>query len=196
MKRIPVSRRAGREKGVTLVVALIMLVLVTLLVVTSMNLGKGSLQAVGNMQHRSETLGAAQETFEEVISSKRFFESPTAVFPDPCGGNSNTRCVDVNADGTQDVVVALTPPPNCVKAQSIKTAELDLSISEDAGCSVGTVQNFGVGMPGTSSGDSLCSDSLWDIRAEAVDAVTETRVVLTQGVGVRVSNDNIATSCP
>jgi Tfp pilus assembly protein PilX len=196
MKKMPTSPRREQEKGITLVVALIMLVLVTLLVVTSLNLGKGSLQAVGNMQHQNQTLSAAQESLEEVISSKRFFETPTSVFPNPCDGKPNTRCVDINADNIPDVSVTLTPAPSCVQAQAIKNTNLDLANSEDVGCSVGTVQNFGVGMPGTSSGDSLCAESLWNIRAEAVDKVSETKVVATQGVSVRVSNDNVATSCP
>lgn len=196
MKKISTPASLHREKGITLIIALIMLVLITLLVVTSLNLGKGSLQAVGNMQHRNEATNAARETLEEAISNTRFFDTPTAVFPTPCGGVPNTRCVDVNADSTPDVKVVLTPPPTCLTAQPIKTDALDLSNAEDAGCSLGTQQNFGVGMPGASSGDSLCSDSLWEIRAEATDTVTETKVVATQGVSVRVSNDNIATSCP
>ncbi|WP_019142916.1 hypothetical protein [Noviherbaspirillum massiliense] len=186
----------SRQKGITLLIALIMLVLLTLLVVTSLNLGKGSLQATGNMQHRNDTINAAQEVLERTISTTRFVETPTAVFLNPCDGVPNRRCVDINGDGKNDVKVTLTPAPTCLKAQTIKTTSLDLSNPEDAGCSLGTPQNFGIGMPGTSSGDSLCSNSLWELRAEAVDDVTETKVVATQGVSVRVSNDSIAASCP
>lgn len=197
MRTIPNNPRRNHQKGVTLVIALIMLVLITLLVVTSVNLGKGSLQAAGNMQHRNETINAAQEVIERVISTTRFVDSPTSVFLTPCDpNNANTKCVDVNSDGTNDVKVTLTPAPTCLLAQPIKTVSLDLSNKEDAGCSLGQMQNFGIGMPGTSSGDSLCSDSLWEIRAEAEDMVTETKVVAAQGVSVRVSNDSIASSCP
>lgn len=154
------------------------------------------MQAAGNMQHRNEATNAAREVIEGVMSNTRFFETPNSIFLSPCGNDPNTKCVDTNADNTPDVTVAVTPPPACLKAQAIKTAALDLSRAEDAGCSVGTQQNFGVGMPGSSSGDSLCAESMWEIRAEATDAVTETKVVAAQGVGVRISNDSSATFCP
>jgi Tfp pilus assembly protein PilX len=186
--------RWEKQKGMTLLVALIMLVLLTLIVIASLNFGKGTLQAVGNMQHRNEVLGAAEEAFEEIISSRRFFEMPDDVFPTPCNGQLNTMCVDVNADGYSDVTVEVKPTPSCVRAQAIKSGSLDLSNKEDIGCIVGTQQNFGLGM--LASGDSLCANSLWDVSAEATDATSEAKVVMTQGLAVRISSDNMLIDCP
>lgn len=190
------KRPIRSQQGMTLVVALIMLVLITLLVITSANLGQGSLQTVGNMQHRNEVYSAAQETMEEVISSTRFFENPGNALVDACDGVSNQRCIDTNGDGTQDVKVQLTPAPTCVMVKSIKNDKLELTSpeSEDLGCAVGQAQNSGI--VGAATGDSMCSNTTWEIHALASDMVTEAKMEITQGVAVRVSNDAVSTSCP
>ncbi|WP_238482512.1 pilus assembly PilX family protein [Noviherbaspirillum aridicola] len=180
----------------TLVVALIMLVLITLLVVTSANLGQGSLQTVGNMQHRNEVYAAAQATIEEAISSTRFFDNPANVLVNACDGVSNQRCIDTNGDGTHDVKVQLTPAPTCVMVQAVKNDDLEITSAEaeDLGCAVGQGQNSGI--VGAATGDSMCSNSTWEIHALASDMVTEAKTEITQGVAVRVSNDAISTACP
>jgi Tfp pilus assembly protein PilX len=188
-----IPRTPGRQRGITLLVALIMLVLMTLFAITTFNLGKSSLQIVGNMQQRNQAAGAAQSTLEEVVSTTQFFQNPTMVFVKPCAG-ANTRCVDINGDGKPDLIVSLTPTPFCLTAKTIKNAALNLSNPEDAGCSIGTSQSFGI--VGSATGDSMCAESLWEINAVAVDAVTQARASVTHGVTVRVSTDSIGTSCP
>lgn len=182
----------SQQRGATLLVSLIMLVLMTLLAVSSFNLGKSSLQVVGNMQHRSEALAAAQETIEEAVSHTWFFETPTAALHNSCA--ANTKCIDVNGDGTADVTVILATP-TCIKAQTILNAELDLSNTEDAGCALGLTQGQWA-TAGATTGNSLCSESLWELNATATDNTTEAKTTVTQGVAVRVSTDNVATSCP
>lgn len=183
-----------RQRGVILFVAMIMLVLLTMLAITGMNLGKTSLQTVGNMQQRNQVVAAAQQVVEEVISAKRFFETPNKLFSTPCGGIANSRCVDINADATDDITVNFTPQPTCVKVQTLKNSTLNLSDVEDFGCLVGSPQNFGT--EGSVTGNSLCSNSVWQLRAQATDIVTLAQAVVMQGAAVRVSTDNIATSCP
>lgn len=182
-----------RQRGITLVVALIMLILITLLALTGANLGKGSLQTVGNMQQRNQVNAAIQETLEEVISTTRFSDTPTAVFLTPCNGVANTKCVDINGNGVTDVTVAITPVPACVKSQVIQLTALDLSKTEDAGCTVGVDQDFGV--VGAVKNDSLCADSTWEIKAVGTDAITQATVAATQGISTRVSTNNIPASC-
>jgi Tfp pilus assembly protein PilX len=186
------ARLPYRERGLTMVTALIMLVLLTLLALTSINLGNSNLQIVSNMQQREQALAAANEVLEEAISSTRFFNSPEATLNNPCD-TPNTRCVDTDGDGKTDVKVALTPSPACVKAQSIKASDLNLQDTEDAGCSVGANQNFGVA--GATDGNSECANSIWDVTAVATDVVTQASVTVTQGVAVRVAKDDIATNC-
>ncbi|MES2125913.1 MAG: PilX N-terminal domain-containing pilus assembly protein [Pseudomonadota bacterium] len=186
--------RRSRERGITLIIALVMLVMLTLLALTSFNLGKANMQIVSNMQQRDEAIGAADAALEEVISSTRFFTSPEDAIPTPCNGAANTRCIDTNGDGVPDVTVKLTPKPACVKAQAIKNSALDLTKADDVGCAVGSNQSFGVA--GAVTGNSLCADSVWDVHAVATDVVTQAKVEVTKGISVRVANDDVATSCP
>lgn len=185
--------KRSSQQGATLIVALIFLVLMTLLAVTSFNIGKSNLQVVGNMQRQNEALNAAQEAIDAAVSKTLFAQTPAAALPNPCGA-ANTMCVDTNGDGSSDVTVALTPVPSCIKAQTVKNANLNLANAEDAGCAVGAAQNFGVA--GAATGDSLCADSVWEINAVATDNSSGASVTVTEGVAVRVSTDNIATSCP
>ncbi|GAB2873331.1 hypothetical protein GCM10027277_48280 [Pseudoduganella ginsengisoli] len=190
MKRLP----AQREGGFTLLVALVMLILLTMLALSSFNLGNSDLQIVSNMQQHTEATAAASQVVEEVISSTRFFTSPTDALANSCNGVPNTRCVDTNGDNKPDITVTLTPAPKCVKAQAIKNTALDLTNSEDVGCALGGAQSFGVA--GSITGDSLCDNSVWDVHAVATDMVTGASSEVTQGVSVRVAKDDVATSCP
>lgn len=187
-----------RQAGTTLVIGMIMLVLMTLLAVTSFNLGRGEFQIISNMQFQSEAASAAQMALEQVVSNLNFTSSPANVFATPCSG-ANTICFDNNGDGTNDVTVTIksrSDParPVCVAAKIIKNASLVLSNPDDLGCAAGAGQSFGV--VGTATGDSLCADSVWDVQAEAVDSVTQAKATITQGIAVRVSSDNIINSCP
>lgn len=190
MRRIPPQR----QRGATLIVGLIMLVLITLLALTTYNMSRSGIQVVSNMQARAEGETAARQVIEETISSTQFFSTPASALKEPCNGEQNTRCVDVNGDGTDDVKVALTPAPACIRARSVMNTQLDVSDEEDVGCALGASQSFGVA--GSVTGESLCADSLWELRAVATDTVTEATVEVTQGVAVRVARDDVETSCP
>ena len=185
----------NRQRGVVMVVGLIMLVLMTLMALTTLNLGKSSLQIVGNMQLRKQVLAAAQEAIEDAVSTTRLFLNPTAIYTNPCAG-SNTKCIDIDGDGHPDLTVALTPTPTCVKAQIIKNAFMNLNLNDtnDQACVLSTNQTFGVA--GSSTANSLCSDTVWRVRAEASDNVTQAKVSVTEGVAVRVGSDVVATYCP
>lgn len=186
-------RAHRRERGLTLVTALIMLVLLTLLALASFNLGNANLKVVGNMQQREQTVAAANQVLEETISTTKFFITPQAAVPNP-DGVPNQRLIDTDGDGKADVKVVISPPPACVKAQAIKNSDLKLENTEDAGCAVGANQSFGVA--GASDGSSDCANSVWDVNAVATDMATEATVKVTQGVAVRVAKDDVASNCP
>src|SRR4051812_23058264 len=100
MKAMPRAQR-----GVTLLIGMVMLLLLAIIAISTYNVGKGSLQIVGNMQQRTRVRAAAQEAIKEAVSTPRLFKTPTNVLVNPCNGVANTRCVDVNGDGTNDVTV-------------------------------------------------------------------------------------------
>jgi len=182
-----------RQRGITLITALIMLVLMTLIALTAFNVGKSNLQVVSNMQQRDEAQAAAREVIEETISNTRFFVTPNDILADPCG-EANHRCVDTNGDKKPDVKVALAPAPKCVNAPVVRNSALNLANPEDAGCSMGGGQNFGVA--GAVDGNSACADSIWEINAIATDMQTQAEVKVTQGVSVRIARDDVTNNCP
>jgi Tfp pilus assembly protein PilX len=186
------TNRSRAQCGATLLVALIMLVVLTLFVISALNTSKTNLQVVGNMQARAEALAAGQEAMETVISTPLFISSPANAVPVPCG-SANRLCTDVTGDGVADYITTLTPAPNCVAVQPIKNANLNLSNSEDLGCSSGQQQQFGVS--GATTGDSLCSNTVWEITTQTTGVNSGASVKLIQGIGVRISADDAATSC-
>jgi Tfp pilus assembly protein PilX len=190
------TRIRSRQRGVTLFFALIFLVLLTLLAVTTFNVGKSSMQIVGNFQHHNDVLAAAQEAIEEAISTTRLMLNPGGIYLVP-GTANNTRCVDVNGDGVTDVNVTLTPTPTCVKAQAVKNRQLVITspTSPDLACTVSPTPGSS-GVPAIPSGNSFCADTIWEVSAVAADTVTQARTTVTEGVAVRVKTDTVATYCP
>lgn len=183
-----------RQHGATLFMSMIMLIILTLLALSTFNVSQTNLQVVSNMQQRDAALFAARSVIEEVVSGTRFQDTPALTLAIQTGcGVANRRCVDLNGDGTTDVTVALTQPPGCVNSNYIKTASLNLDDAEDAKCSVGDTQNLGVEGAAT---PALCADSVWDVSAQATDAVTEASVTVTQGIAVRGPADTVKTNCP
>lgn len=98
----PVSLRA--QRGATLIVGLIMLVLLTLVVTSAFMLSTGNLKAVGNMQFRNEAAAAANKAIEQVLGSD-FTKAPGA----------EQVNVDINNDGSTDYVVDVAKP-TCIRA--------------------------------------------------------------------------------
>jgi len=162
------SRAAGtaRQRGATLIIGLILLVLISLIVVNAFTLSSSNLKSVGNMQVREEAVAAANQAVEQVISSN-FTSSLVA----------QTVTVDINKDDTTDYTVAVAAP-TCVRAtQSAFAAPSDVELG-----------------PGMSSGSTWNTD--WDIAATVTDAATGARVRVRQGVRVLLSQSQRAAACP
>lgn len=164
-----------RQRGATLLVGLIMLVLMTLMAVTSFRLGKSNLQIVGNLQFRNETMRAAEEAVEVAISS------PASV------SVASASNIDINADGVADVAVTITP--TLVQAHVKKNSALDLTDPGQLGCTLGQAQAFGI--IGAAVGNSLCAATLYDLRVVAREAATNTAVEMHQGISVQVPADTV-----
>ena len=65
-------RNPARQRGVVLLVSLIMLIVLTLIVVTSSNIVQANLKVVHNLESREMVRFAAMATIEEALSSGRF----------------------------------------------------------------------------------------------------------------------------
>jgi len=183
------NRFPRRQRGATLIVSLIMLVLITLLAVSSFSLGKGNVQIVGNMQQRNQMFAAAQQAVATAISDRQFTLTPANFIAAPCMGN-NTICVGVNGDGAQDISVLVTPTCDSIVPITVTQALNDPDPTL-ATCVISAGQNQG--QQGAVNSNSMCSHSVWEVQASATDLVTGANVVTDQGVGVLVSNTTV---CP
>lgn len=201
-RRAPLAPPAS-QRGVALLVGMVMLVLVTVLVLASFHLGRNNLDIVSNAQQRAEGVAAAQQTIEAAFQSPLLTSSPGAIFAAPCPGfGNNTLCYDVNDDGRNDVVVQVTPQPKCIKAQPIPTTSLNLADANDQQCTLGVSQGaFGTG---AANNNSNCANTVWDVRAVAqgldlTGAAVATQgatAIVDQGIAVRVATNEVETSCP
>ncbi len=162
-----------KQEGATLLIGLIMLILLTLMAVTTFNLGKGNLQIVGNMQFRNETVRTAEKAVETAIST------PSGV---TVGSTSSAGGINV------------TVTPTLVQAHVKKNSAINLGNTAELGCTLGAAQTFGV--DGAATGNSLCASTLYNLRVTADDTVTNASVVMDQGVSVQVSADKVCSLVP
>lgn len=180
------------QRGVTLIVALIMLLALAMLGIWSFNLSTSNVRIVGNTQARQEALAAAQAAVEQTISSPLFVQQAAAVAAGPVP-------VDTDGDGGSDYEARLTPQPSCYRVRVIKVNELDPASTADLSClGSGSAQNSGIEVEGAAppTGDSLCADSEWNIRAEVNDPRSNASVAVNQGVALRSLTIDAANACP
>jgi len=105
------SRNRHAQRGAALVISLIMLTLITLLVITALNLGTSNFRAVSNTQFRDEAIAAANVAIQQVIGSD-FTDDPAA----------QDLEVDLDNDGAPDYVVTIAEP-TCIAASIASDAE-------------------------------------------------------------------------
>jgi len=108
-----------KEEGVTLIIGLIMLVLITLVVTTAFSLSTANLKSVGNMQVRDEAIAAANLAIEQVLSSA-FTSSP-----------GEEIVVDIDNDTKTDYTVVIDAPV-CIRATAAAiTSSSSVTLGED-----------------------------------------------------------------
>jgi Tfp pilus assembly protein PilX len=169
------------QRGAALVVTVIMLVLLTLLVLAVTNMSTVNLRIAHNEQTKTESIAAAQRAIEQVASTN-FPANPQPV----------TVAVDINGDGTTDYNVAVAKPV-CNNSVPIKLVELDISQSSDVACFTSATSSGSGAVGSAGSGNSVCSNTQWDLAATATDAVNSgATVTVHQGIGQRVP---IGTTC-
>ena len=177
-----------RQRGVTLVVALIVLVLMALGAAQAFKGSTNNLRVVGNAQARQELTSAANDAIEQTLSAPLFTTDPTAVA-------AAAIPVDIDGDGISDADVQLSPAPKCYRVKPIKEQQLDVTLASDRSCMKGASGGGGIDTGIVVAGDSLCSESEWSLRAVVNDARTGAQVATNQGVAVRVLAVDASNSC-
>ncbi|ROZ75817.1 hypothetical protein [Ramlibacter sp. WS9] len=175
------SRRA--QSGITLVVSLIMLIVLTLLVVSAIRFGNINLKITGNAQTQAESGAAAQVAIEKVIASAVAGSSLSAMI---------TTTASVSTGGmSYSVTVA---KPICKLTQNVDTSTLDPSNENDLLCYGQQDKDGQETATGTiTQGPSACKDQRWDISASIGDSSTGAKTTVLQGAGLRVSAE---VACP
>jgi len=157
------------QRGATLMVGLIMLVITTLLVVSSFTLSGGNLTAVGNLQHRNEAIVAANIAIEQTINLNYTALDP-ANYP-------ALLDIDIDQDNTIDYNVTI-PIPLCISARPAPASLLTKSGVQ------ANIQN---------SNDFL---ALWEIRANAASQATGASAIAVQGINKRLTlGEYVASGC-
>lgn len=165
-----------RQHGATLITALVMLIVLTLLVISAVKSSTVNLRIASNMQVQGEAVAAAQQAIENVISNN-FSSAPAAI------------TVNVPMGGT--TYAASTAIPKCIGSRALLNSEPNLPPQ----ClSSGTMQNTGIKFSASSavSGTSWCYAQQWDVAAAVTEANTGASVEVHQGVSLNVP---AGTSC-
>jgi len=166
------------QRGATLVVALIFLVLMSLFALSAFNSSSSNLRIVGNTQARQESLATAQVAVEATISSADFATNPAKVAASPLQ-------VDVDGNGTTDYTATLTPAPECTRVRPLTDIPDPVPGEPDplAACRSSTTL-----IPG-------CLTTEWNIRAAVADLRSNAQLAVNQGVSVRVPALLLPESC-
>ena len=170
-----------RQRGITLFVALVLLVMVTLLAVSSFRVSNTNLKLVASMQGKNEAVAAATSAIELALSSSQFAEDPVLVGSTPIK-------VDLDGDGNPEYTVNMTPKPTCLKARPTNPADLDVSKPEDRSC-------FGSSLIEQAKQATSCAETVWEIAATTKDTVTLAETTVRQGVAIRTSTTEAEGAC-
>ena len=174
MRMNPNFGMAGRraQRGSTLLMGLIMLVLLTLMGLASINSATSNLKVVGNMQYQQEALGAAQVAINKVLSRGSYFSDPSTA--------PTSDTVDMNGDGTVDYTVTLTQP--CIlSTKDILVSELSLTNADDLLCmSSSSLKNAGIMGQAVGAAKSDCANVTWRVMGSVSDTSSKAAVALTQ----------------
>jgi Tfp pilus assembly protein PilX len=180
----------SRERGVTLIVVLIFLVMLTLFSVSAFKASTSNARATASLELRQEATAAAQAAIEEAISSSNF------ALPAASAASSSITV------GRSTYEVTVTPSVTCAKIRQLPVSELPKDAttglpttawkrcdSGEAGRPSGGIAGGSMVEGGTSTatGKSFCAETVWTLKAQVSDSKTNTNVEINQDVAVPYS---------
>lgn len=169
-----IRRLELRQRGATLLVALVLLVVLTLFALTMIRLSTGSLQVVGNMQAQKATEAVAQEVIEQKLGSITAFDDAVKIKPPEATTADCTKGTGWTAEGS-----------TCMQTQTASGYTTKVYLPE---CIYReTSPGYPIDeMPGYSPPD----DTYWDIKSTAEDSLTGARSEVHQGVKIQRTKGN------
>jgi hypothetical protein len=172
------------QRGITLVVSLIMLVVLTLLVVSAIRFGNINLRIAGNAQTEAEATAATQVALEKMVAQVATTDKIDTIAAQP-------EMVVSTGGASYKVNVA---KPACMLSKNVPTTTLDPAKASDKPCLEDTggdplFDENGKPIPKVSA----CKDQQWEITASLPDASSGAQVSMLQGVSLRVPAEVV---CP
>jgi hypothetical protein len=149
----------NEQRGVALVIGMIMLVLLTLLVISAVNSGSINLRITSNMQAQDEARAVAQQAIEKFVGNYANFYPTPASYPNVD--------YDINNDSAPDFKVSVAAPVCKGAAHQIPGRSID--------CENGVKSGL------------YCWDTMWEVTATASDTKTGVSQKVTQGFALTFS---------
>lgn len=170
------------QRGMVLLVVLVMLGILTLIVAALVRSGNVNLQIAGNQQFRDEARMAAQSAIETYISRGANFDTPPST--------AATYGFDLDGDGNNEFG-AVVPPATEVGVSPVAPEALLPNTSLFTQCSneMGSGPVTIEGSTGVAQHPRQCAYKVYDVGATVTDEATGTSVELHQGIR-RVSKLN------
>ena len=171
-------RMLKAQRGATLIISLVMLIVLTMFAVTAIRTGNVGLKIVGNQQQQKLMEAAAAQALEQVASNLANFDAGNVIAPTTTVAQS----VCVNATAGQAVVVMpanSTTPGTC-------TSGIQVDI-QPARC-IAAKRSTG----GSLTQQFSTYENTWEIVATVTDTTSGAKAVYHQGMLVRM----LSSSCP
>lgn len=169
-----------RQRGATLLVGMIMLLVLTLLVVFAIRSGNTNLKIAGNMQVQVEASAAVQQSIEKIIEDIKLVENFTLI-------NTADPKYQPSAAGNSTYTVTIEPLNTCKVESPVPNASLDPAKASDVPCFESPDADKAIKADGTLTTTlSACKNQQWDIEASVTDANSGAKVSQVQGISIRV----------
>lgn len=173
-----------RQSGMTLVIALVMLIVLSLLVVSAIRFGNINLKIIGNVQSEAEASAATMLGMETMVKTMNA-SSNISTIPE--------TLMDISTGGR--VYTVKVTKPACLFTKNIATTDLDPTKPADRPCFESTDSDKLVTAGGTlTTTPTACKNQQWDVQANVDDSgKSGAKTTMSQGVGARVGAE---VQCP
>ena len=165
-----------RERGAVLLMSLIMLVMMTIFVVSSVNVSSLGMKVVGNAQSQKQVDAAAMEAVEVILNDFGNFNKAVSQRGAPTAA---ATCYFSSGSCTPTDGLATVSPVGSAAGYSV-TVNLPTCISSQTATGYSAVWGLAP------------DDNIWEISTTVSDNVTGATSTITQGVRIRM----LAGNCP
>jgi hypothetical protein len=174
----------SRQTGITLIVSLIMLIVLTLLVVSAIRFGNINLKVANNAQIDTEAQAAVQVGLEKMLSAIDLADKPDTV--------AAMLGTSISTGGTSYTVDVAKP--TCILSKYVMSTELDPRKQADRVCFGGGGADQILDVNGKIIAQPTeCKSQQWELKSTLNDPVSGANITLVQGISARVS---LEVQCP